>query len=408
MKFRLIDRIYPEHFDEIKGQRHLLSDNAPLRKIISEGSFESLIFVGPPGTGKTCLAKIAGEVLSLPFYRLHAASSGSSELKNIVDSTKSYGKPVLIFIDEIHRFSKVQQDLLLDLIDEKHAKLIGASTENPYFKITPALRSRSMLFTFEPLDRDALKSIFDQSCAEIKKMYDVEHLEVDNEVFERLCEASNGDARRFLNMVEIAAMTSPIKDGEMFLDVSEVEDLLIKMSYSEDEHYDLLSAMIKSIRGSDPDAALVWSKKLLKSGVDAESVFRRLLISASEDIGNAFPDALILANSAYEAFLKVGMPEGDIILSHVVTYLASCPKSNRSYMAGKKAEEYLRASNPYPPENIRHNPAGYKYPFDYGEFVPQSYMKNEKIFYNPSDSGFESKIAQRLKRLWKGIKKYES
>lgn len=408
MKNRLIERIYPKHFDELKGQQHLLSDNAPLRKIISDGNFESLIFVGPPGTGKTRLAKIAGEILSLPFYRLHAASSGSSELKNIVDSTKSYGKPVLIFIDEIHRFSKVQQDLLLDLIDEKHAKLIGASTENPYFKITPALRSRSLLFTFKPLGKEALKSIFDQALTEIKKMYEVKNVKVEEGIFEKLCSASNGDARRFLNMIEIAAMTSPIRDDVMFLDVSEVEDLIMKMSYSEDEHYDLLSAMIKSIRGSDPDAALVWSKKLLKSGVDPESIFRRLLISASEDIGNAFPDALVFANAAYESFLKVGMPEGDIILSHVVTYLASCPKSNRSYLAGNDAERYLKEVNPYPPENIRHNPVGYKYPFDYGEFVAQNYMKNEKVFYDPSDAGFESKIGQRLKRLWKGIKKYDS
>ncbi len=406
MKFRLIDDIYPKKFEEMTGQAHLTSENSPLRRVAESGNFDSLVFVGPPGTGKTCLAKIIGETLSLPFYRLHAASSGSSELKYIVDSTKSFGKPVLIFVDEIHRFSKVQQDLLLDLIDEKHAKLIGASTENPYFKITPALRSRSLVFNFSPLDSLALKSLFEKALENIKENYQVSSVEYDEKIFADLAASSGGDARRFLNMLEISAMVSSIKDNVLLLDISKVEDLLAGMSYSEDEHYDLLSAMIKSIRGSDPDAALVWGKKLLKCGVDPETIFRRLLISASEDIGNAFPDAVVFANASYESFMKVGLPEGNIILSHLLTYLASCPKSNRAYIAGKKVDDYLSRHNPYPPENIRHNPVHYKYPFDYGEFVKQMYFKSDEIFYSPSSFGFESKIKQRLSRLWEGVKKY--
>lgn len=406
MKLRLIDDIYPKKIEEIAGQAHLTGEDSPLRKIVETGNFDSLVFVGPPGTGKTCLAKIVGETLSLPFYRLHAASSGSAELKNIVDSTKSFGKPVLIFVDEIHRFSKVQQDLLLDLIDEKHAKLIGASTENPYFKITPALRSRSLVFNFSPLDISALKYLFDKALEKLKENYNVKSVEYDEKIFTDLVAASGGDGRRFLNMLEISAMVSAISDDVLLLDISKTEDLLTSMSYSEDEHYDLMSAMIKSIRGSDPDAALVWGKKLLKGGVDPESIFRRLLISASEDIGNAFPDAVVFANASYESFLKVRMPEGSIILSHLLTYLASCPKSNRAYYAGKEVDDYLSRHNPYPPENIRHNPVDYKYPFDYGEFVKQKYFDSDKVFYFPSEYGFEGKIKHRLWRLWKGVKNY--
>jgi putative ATPase len=403
---RFTEIFKPKKFDEIVGQDHLLSDNSLFRQLIQSADFDAIILTGPSGTGKTSIAELIGDYLALPFYRLHAASSGNSEIKKIIDTTRHYGKPAIIFVDEIHRFSKVQQDLLLQVIDEKHGKLIGASTENPYCNLTPALRSRAILFEFKKIDESYFYDIFEKVKQELKSTYDASEVLIDDKDLKKIINLSNGDLRRFLNIIESISLVAQKEDNILYLKLLNEEDSFI-FSYSEDEHYDLLSALIKSIRGSDPDAALLWCAKLLKTGISPEEIFRRLLISASEDIGNAFPDALVFVNSAYSAFEKVGMPEGRIIISHTVTFLASCPKSNRAYMAWKNTNDFLKNNNPYPPENIRHGAKSYKYPFDKGEFILQKYMDPNEIFYKPSDVGFEKKISDRLNRLWKGTKKYD-
>jgi putative ATPase len=395
---RLTEILEPENIEEIVGQEHLLGGNSPLNKIIDSGDFESIIFVGPPGTGKTTVARLIGKKLSLPFHRLHAAGSGVTEIKNIVETSRHYGKPSIIFIDEIHRFSKNQQDLLLKVIDEKHALIIGASTENPYFSLTEAMRSRSFLFEFKPLSEEALKVLSKRAFEALKKRFGVDKVICDE--IDLFFNFAIGDARRLIKLIETAALLGKVEDNALIISSESVKNLNQSHSYCKDEHYDLLSAMIKSIRGSDPDAALVWCFKLVNSGVSVEDIFRRLAISASEDIGNAYPDAVSFVNAAFYNFMHVGLPEGLIILSHTITFLASCPKSNRSYMAYKKVQEYLKTKDPYPPENIRNNPKNYKYPFDFGDFVRQNYFAEGEKFYIPSEVGFEKKIQERLKRLW--------
>jgi putative ATPase len=395
---RLYEIIEPEDINDIVGQEHLLGDNTPLSKIIESGEFESIIFVGPPGTGKTTLAKLIGKKLSLPFHRLHGAATSVNEIKNIAEVSKHYGRPSIIFIDEIHRFNKTQQDLLLKVIDEKHSFVIGASTENPYFSLTPAMRSRSFLFEFKPLNSEAMLILVERACNVLMEKYGVEEISFLEK--DKLVQLAGGDGRRLIKFLDTAAQLGKIEDRKLIISLNDIDELVHNLVYSRDEHYDLLSAMIKSIRGSDPDAALVWCFKLVNCGFAVEDIFRRLFVSASEDIGNAYPDAVIFVNSAFNAFLNVGVPEGYIILAHAVTFLASCPKSNKSYLAYKKVKDYLQKNDPYPPINICHNSNGYKYPFDSGEFVKQNYFDGDEKFYIPSEYGFESKIKERLKRLW--------
>lgn len=404
---KLSELLKPKSFEDIVGQEHLLSGNTAFMQLIRSADFESIIFTGPSGTGKTSVAELIGEYLTLPFYRLHAASSGAADIRNIVETTKHYGKPAVIFVDEIHRFTKTQQDLLLDVVDGKHGKLIGASTENPYYNLTSSLRSRSAMFKFKKISKNSFVYIFSKVQKELRERYDVDDVIIEDREFDILINSSNGDLRRFLNFVEMISSVGVRENNKLYIKLSDNDDSFMGLTYSEDEHYDLFSALIKSIRGSDPDAALVWGVKIINSGVGPEQLFRRLLVSASEDIGNAFPDALVFVQSAYEAFDRVGMPEGRIIISHVITFLASCPKSNRSYLAWAKADAYVKQYNPYPPVNIRHKSDTYKYPFDHGEFVKQQYKDTGDIFYNPSSVGFEKKISERLSRLWNGIKNYE-
>ncbi|MBZ4672810.1 AAA family ATPase [Deferribacteraceae bacterium V6Fe1] len=395
---RLYELIEPQKIEDIVGQGHLLAPNTPLSKIIESGEFESIIFVGPPGTGKTTLAKLIGKKLSLPFHRLHGAATSVNEIKNIAEVSKHYGRPSIIFIDEIHRFNKTQQDLLLKVIDEKHSFVIGASTENPYFSLTPAMRSRSFLFEFKPLNSEAMLILVERACNVLMEKYGVEEISFLEK--DKLVQLAGGDGRRLIKFLDTAAQLGKIEDRKLIISLNDIDELVHNLVYSRDEHYDLLSAMIKSIRGSDPDAALVWCFKLVNCGFAVEDIFRRLFVSASEDIGNAYPDAVIFVNSAFNAFLNVGVPEGYIILAHAVTFLASCPKSNKSYLAYKKVKDYLQKNDPYPPINICHNSNGYKYPFDSGEFVKQNYFDGDEKFYIPSEYGFESKIKERLKRLW--------
>ncbi len=401
------DLLRPKSLEDIVGQEHLFSKGSALRNLLEAGTFDSLIFVGPPGTGKTTAAMIACDIQSIPFYALHATTAGTAELKQISDLAASSGSPVLVFIDEIHRYNKTQQNLLLKLVDDRRIKIIGASTENPTFTLVPAFRSRSMIFTFRTLEADDMRALALKAEPLIKERFDVQQID-SSEVIDDLIAEAAGDARRFLNMLEITALLGKRDSDKLTLSSEGLEDIVRKRRYDTDEYYDLLSAMIKSIRGSDPDAAILWGFKMIKSGVMPEVIFRRLIISASEDIGNAYPDALVFINNAYSAFMNVGIPEGYIILAHALTYLATCPKSNRSYIAFHKVQDFLKEHDPIVPENIANNHVGYLYPHDYNGFVHQRYMPDDIRFYEPSENGHELKISERLSRLWgTGAKKYD-
>ena len=284
----LADAMRPHSFDDIVGQEHLTRPDALLISLIESASFDSIMFVGPPGTGKTSMAEVTGKQMDCPVYKIHAAVSGAADLKRLAEQAV-YEKNIIVFIDEIHRYNKSQQDILLKLIDDRKIKLIGASAENPYFNLVPALRSRSIMFKFKAISDEAFEKQFNKACKHIKKMQNVSEV-VENGALKHIISLSQGDSRRFLNLLEISALTGNRQGDTLYLSIKEIESIMPVNQFSNDEFYDILSAMIKSIRGSDPDAALLWCFKLIKNGVSPEAVFRRLMISASEDIGNAFPD----------------------------------------------------------------------------------------------------------------------
>ena len=404
----IADAIKPTNIKEMVGQSHIIGEGTLLRALIEKGDFDSLCFYGQPGTGKTTLAKLISKQLNYRFYKFHAATTGIADIKKLLSEPSVSIETVLLVIDEIHQFNKIQQGFLLDFLDNKKGKIITTSTENPYYSLIPALRSRSYLFKFEQLDETALLELYYRAEKYwINRNKNIKGINIKEDDLKNCINISNGDARKFLNIIEAAFLTGELREDKLFVTADSISHFVTTITYSEDEYYDLLSAMIKSIRGSDPDAALLWAFKLLKSGISPEVILRRLLISASEDIGNAFPDAVPFVLSAYTSVEKVGLPEGNIIISHIITFLASCPKSNRSYVAYNNVKTYLEKYNPYPPEQIRHTTKTYKYPFDYGTFVRQNYMDNCETFYKPSKSGFEIKIAERLKKLWGNLKSYE-
>ncbi len=401
----LADAMRPHSFDDIVGQEHLTSPDSLLISLIESASFDSIMFVGPPGTGKTSMAEVTGRKIESPVYKIHAAVSGAADLKKLAEQA-AFERNIIVFIDEIHRYNKSQQDILLKLIDDRKVKLIGASAENPYFNLVPALRSRSVMFKFNAVSDDAFKKLYLKAVEHLKKMKNVSSVD-ENGALKHIISLAQGDGRRFLNLLEISALTGTKENDTLFLSTKEIETIMPVNNFSDDEYYDILSAMIKSIRGSDPDAALLWCFKLIKSGVTPEAVFRRLMISASEDVGNAYPDGQIFINACYNSFMNVGVPEGYIILAHAVTFLASCPKSNRSYNGYHLVMDYLSNHDPMVPKHLCNNHKGYKYPFDYGNFIKQEYMNDNLLFYNPSDFGFEQKIKERLNKLWNNFKDYE-
>jgi len=411
----LANRMRPTNLDEFVGQEHLIGKGRLLRKAIEADRINSLIFSGPPGTGKTTLASIIANSTKSHFDKLNAVTSNVAEIRKVIEEAKNrrkfYNQKTILFVDEIHRFNKSQQDALLPDVEAGRIVLIGATTENPYFSIISALVSRSQVFEFKALETKDLEILLDRALTLKKGLGDYK-IQLDTNAREHLINMAGGDARVMLNGLELVVLTSPQnKDGKISVTVDLISDSIQKkpVIYTEDTHYDVISAFIKSIRGSDPNAAIYWLAKMIYAGEDPLFIARRLVILASEDIGNADPHALPLATSALTAVQNIGMPEGRIILAQAVTYLASAPKSNSSYKAINKALEeikagvdlkvpkYLKQTPIYSPGEAKET---YQYPHDFpGHYVKQKYLTEEKKYYEPTPLGYEQKIKSHLEGL---------
>jgi len=417
----LAERIRPKTLDEFQGQNHLVGPGKPLRVMIENDTLSSIILWGPPGTGKTTLAKIIAESTNSEFIQLNAVSSGVKDLRNVIEKAKenlNYNKRTILFIDEIHRYNKAQQDALLSSVETGEIILIGATTENPSFEIISALRSRLRIFILNELTKNDLQSILNRAL--IKDEF-LNSLKIKIEDPDYLIFISGGDARIMLNVLE-ASVIQEINNDEIIITQKVIQNVLQKKNIiydkSGEEHYNLISAFIKSIRGSDPDAAVYWLARMLEGGEDPLFIARRMVILASEDIGNAMPNALVLAEATFSACEKIGMPEARIILSQCATYLASAPKSNASYLAIDNAIHDVNSLPQYPvPFHLRNAPTnlmkeagygmGYKYPHNFeNHFVEENYLPEEiknKQYYFPTENGMEKTIKERLSSVLKSV-----
>ena len=414
----LAERLRPRTLDDYIGQKHLVGENAVLRKMIEAGRITSFILWGPPGVGKTTLAQIIANKLETPFFTLSAVTSGVKDVRDVIEKAQkgrffNEASPIL-FIDEIHRFSKSQQDSLLGAVERGIVTLIGATTENPSFEVIRPLLSRCQLYVLKSLDKDDLLQLLDRAI-HTDVMLRERHIELRETA--AMIRYSGGDARKLLNILELVVEASP--DGDVVI----TDDIVVSrlqqnpLAYDKDGemHYDIISAFIKSIRGSDPDAALYWLARMIEGGEDPKFIARRLVISAAEDIGLANPNALLLANAAFDAVNKIGWPEGRIPLAEATVYLATSEKSNSAYLAIDKALDLVRRTGNQPvPLHLRNAPTklmadlgyhdGYLYPHDYpGHYVAQQYMpdelKNQQIWQPQPHSAAEAKIFERIKEL---------
>ena len=418
----LASRLRPTHLDEVVGQQHIIGRDKLLYRAIKADKLSSIIFYGPPGTGKTTLAKVIANTTSADFEQINATIAGKKDMEQIVEKAKNnlgmYGKKTILFVDEIHRFNKGQQDYLLPFVEDGTLILIGATTENPYFEVNGALISRSSVFELHPLSVEDVKTLLKRAVYDMEKGMGSYRAEIDEEALEFLADIAGGDARNALNAVELGILTTERSaDGKIHitLDVAQecIQKRVVRYDKTGDNHYDTISAFIKSMRGSDPDAAVYYLAKMLYAGEDIKFIARRMMICASEDVGNADPNALVVAVSASQAVERVGMPEAQIILAQAATYIASAPKSNAACNAIFSAMDNVRRVKTTVPVHLQDahykgsaklgHGIGYKYAHDYPEhYVKQQYLPDEireERFYEPSENGQEKVIKERLERL---------
>jgi putative ATPase len=414
----LAERLRPLDFEEYIGQEHLVGKGAVLRKMIESGNISSFILWGPPGVGKTTLARIMAEKSERGFYSLSAVNSSVKDVREVIEKADKsrffQSPPPILFIDEIHRFSKSQQDSLLAAVEKGTVVLIGATTENPSFEVITPLLSRCQVYVLKSLDKTALLHLAEVA---LKKDIELKKRHVELKETEALLQYSGGDARKLLNALELVVGTESDRDVIITNDLvtEKLQENPAAYDKQGEMHYDIISAFIKSIRGSDPDAAVYWLARMIAGGEDPKFIARRLLISASEDIGLANPNALLLANACFDAVNKIGFPEARIVLSETAIYLASSPKSNSAYLAIDSAiEEVNKSTNLSVPLKLRNAPTnlmrdmqygkGYKYPHDFEEnFVNQEYMPKElknRKFWHPQSNTSESRLSEFLKKMW--------
>ncbi|MCI9463767.1 MAG: replication-associated recombination protein A [Lachnospiraceae bacterium] len=419
----LAARIRPMTLDEVVGQQHIVGKDKLLYRAIQADKLSSIIFYGPPGTGKTTLARVIANTTSAEFTQINATVAGKKDMEAVIGQAKNaggmYGRKTILFIDEIHRFNKGQQDYLLPFVEDGTIILIGATTENPYFEVNGALISRSVIFELKPLSREDIRALIERAVYDKEKGMGAYDALIDEEAAEFLAELSGGDARHALNAVELGVMTTPrSEDGKIHITLSVAEECIqkrvIRYDKSGDSHYDTISAFIKSMRGSDPDAAVYYLGRMLYAGESVTFIARRIMICAAEDVGNADPNALTVAVSASMAVERVGMPEAQIILSQAAAYVACAPKSNASSRAIFEVMETVQQTGNLPiPAHLQDahykgaarlgHGIGYLYAHDYpNHYVKQQYLPYElsgKEFYHPSGNGYEVKIKEHMKRI---------
>lgn len=408
----------PRDLSEFAGQEHILGPGKLLRRAIEADRFMSLILYGPPGAGKTALAHLIAEKSQARFIALNAVTAGVADIRLVAQEAAEEharnGSRTLLFIDEIHRFTRVQQDALLPDVERGSITLIGASTQNPFFAIIPALSSRSQIFEFKPLRDEDIRAILLRALADRERGFGALSVTLTDEAREFIIARAGGDARRALNALELGVLsTQPGPDGAVLYDLHTAEETIQKKAlvYDEDEHYDTISAFIKSMRGSDPDAALYWMAKMITAGEDPLFIARRIVIAASEDVGNADPRAIFVATAAYQAVERIGMPEGALPLAQAATYVASAPKSNASYLGIKAAMKDIEEGAVMPvPDHLKDasykgaarlgRGKGYQYPHDFpGHYVKQDYLPQKRVYYRPTEQGEEKRIKERLAGL---------
>ncbi len=419
----LAARMRPRTVEEVVGQEHILAEDKLLYRAIKADKLSSLIFYGPPGTGKTTIAKVIANTTKAEFCQINATIAGKKDMEEVVENAKQtmggYGRKTILFIDEIHRFNKGQQDYLLPFVEDGTVVLIGATTENPYFEVNGALISRSAIFELKPLTPEAVGTLIDRALSDTERGLGSFDADITQEARAFLADQAGGDARRALNAIELAAMTTGrSEDGKIHitLDVAKecIQKRVVLFDKDGDNHYDTISAFIKSMRGSDPDAAIYYLAKMLYAGESVTFIARRMMICAAEDVGNADPQALVVATSAAQAVERVGMPEAQIILAQAVAYIATAPKSNAAVCAIGEAMEKVKETGNLPiPTHLQDahykgasklgHGIGYKYAHDYkNNYVKQQYLPyelNDVQFYRPSDNGYEQKIKEHMKKI---------
>lgn len=413
MSIPLAEQLRPTNWEEFVGQEHLVGKNGVIRKLLASKTLPSIILWGPPGTGKTTIAGLIADELQVPFFKLNAIDAGVKDIRSIIQKAQPY-KTAILFLDEIHRFSKSQQDSLLHAVEKGTITLIGATTENPSFEIISPLLSRCQVYVLNPLDISDLEKLLQRAI----DFYLSKNISLDIQEKEALFTYSGGDARKLYNVVELLVDSS---DGNVVVITNDSVEEIVKQKFllydkQGEYHYDLISAFIKSVRNSDPNAAIYWMARMLEGGEDPLFIARRMIILASEDIGLANPNALLLANACFDAVHKIGMPEARIVLAECAVYLASSPKSNASYMAIERATELIhQTGNLSVPLHLRNAPTqlmrslnyhkGYKYPHDFpNHFIEQECLPTEisgTTFYFPADNSKENELKNYLKKLWK-------